>query len=104
MLRSLATELYKDPQGRRITTPDVGPLFDTKPADGDVQTGLVYVVKSLSSDPDIAKLDGHLHKIGFTAGKMEVRIQNAKDDPNFLMAPVAPVATYTLYNVNRAKL
>ena len=65
---------------------------------------MLYVVKSLSSDPEISKYDGLLHKIGFTAGKMEVRIQNAKDDPTFLMAQVHPVATYTLYNINKVKL
>jgi Meiotically up-regulated gene 113 len=104
LLRSLATELYKDPNGRRITTTDMGPLFTDKPVDGDTQTGMIYVVKSLSDDPQILKLDGLLHKIGFTSGKMEIRIQNAKDDPTFLMAPVHPVTTYTLYNIDRVKL
>jgi hypothetical protein len=104
LLRSLATELYKDPNGRRVTSTDVCPLFDEAPLDGDIQTGMIYVVKSLSDDPEIRKLDGLLHKIGFTAGKMEVRIQNAKDDPTFLMAPVHPVATYSLYNIDRVKL
>lgn len=65
---------------------------------------MIYIVKSLSTDPEISKLDGELHKIGFTSGKMEVRIQNAKDDPTFLMASVHPVATYTLYNIDRVKL
>jgi len=65
---------------------------------------MIYVVKSLSNDPEIRKLDGLLHKIGFTVGKMEVRIQNAKDDPTFLMAVVHPVATYTLYNIDRVRL
>jgi hypothetical protein len=104
LLRSLATELYKDPNGRRVTSTDMGPLFDDKPHDGDTQTGMIYVVKSLSDDPEIRKLDGLLHKIGFTSGKMEIRIQNAKDDPSFLMAPVHPVTTYTLYNIDRVKL
>ena len=104
LLRSLATELYKDPNGRRITTTDMGPLFTDTPAAGDAQTGMIYVVKSLSDDPEIRKLDGVLHKIGFTSGKMEVRIQNAKDDPTFLMASVHPVATYTLYNIDRVRL
>lgn len=104
LLRSLATELYKDPNGRRITSTDMGPLFDSSPQEGDTATGMIYVVRSLSSDPEIQKLDGLLHKIGFTSGKMEVRIQNAKDDPTFLMAAVHPVATYTLYNINRVKL
>jgi hypothetical protein len=104
LLRSLATELYKDPNGRRITTTDMGPLFDDKPHHGDTQTGMIYVVKSLSDDPEIRKLEGLLHKIGFTSGKMEIRIQNAKDDPTFLLAPVHPVTTYTLYNIDRVKL
>lgn len=104
LLRSLATELYKDPNGRRVTTTDMGPLFGETPQQGDTQTGMIYVVKSLSSDPEIRRLDGLLHKIGFTSGKMEVRIQNAKDDPTFLMAPVHPVTTYTLYNIDRVKL
>lgn len=104
LLRSLATELYKDPNGRRITTTDMGPLFTDTPAAGDAQTGMIYVVKSLSDDPEIRKLDGVLHKIGFTSGKMDVRIQNAKDDPTFLMASVHPVATYTLYNIDRVRL
>ena len=104
LLRSLATELYKDPNGRRVTSTDMGPLFEDRPAEGDTQTGMIYVVKSLSADPELRKLDGLLHKIGFTAGKMEIRIQSAKDDPTFLMAPVRPVATYTLYNINKVKL
>lgn len=104
LLRSLATELYKDENGRRVSSPDAGPLFDEVPQEGDTQTGMIYVVKSLSQDPEIRKLDGLLHKIGFTSGKMEVRIQNAKDDPTFLMASVHPVATYTLYNINKVKL
>ena len=104
LLRSLATELYKDPNGRRVTTTDMGPLFGDGPQEGDKQTGMIYVVKSLSEDPGIRKYDGLLHKIGFTSGKMDVRIQNAKDDPTFLMAPVRPVTTYTLYNIDRVKL
>jgi hypothetical protein len=104
LLRSLATELYKDSNGRRVTTTDMGPLFDEKPHDGDTQTGMIYVVKSLSGNPEIRKLDGLLYKIGFTSGKMEIRIQSAKDDPTFLMAAVHPVTTYTLYNIDRVKL
>lgn len=104
LLRSLATELYKDANGRRVITADAGPLFDAQIEDGNTATGMLYVVKSLSADPEISKLDGMLHKIGFTSGTMETRTQNAKDDPTFLMAPVHPVRTYTLYNINKVKL
>ncbi len=53
LLRSLATELYKDPNGRRVLDTDAGPLFSEEVEDGDVQTGMIYVIKSLSDDPRI---------------------------------------------------
>lgn len=106
LLRSLATELYKDPNGRRISDPKPGPLFHPPAATSanDRVTGCIYVVKSLSPLPEIQKLDGHLFKIGFTTGKFQDRIANAKDDPTFLMAPVHPVRTYDAINLNPNKL
>jgi len=110
LLRSLATELYKDPNGRRISDPHAGPLFDgNEPVTASVVapteriTGRIYVVRSLSPLPEIAKLDGQLFKIGFTSGSLEDRIRGAKDDPTFLMAPVHPVRSYEAVNMNIAK-
>lgn len=104
LLRSLATELYKDKNGRRVTDPRSGPLF----ADGFQEeprlSGVIYIVKSLSPNPEISKLDGHLFKIGFTSGSMETRIATAKDDATFLLAPVHPVKTFTVYGVNTVKM
>lgn len=54
LLRSLATELYKDPSGRRTSNPESGPLFGSEPSTEIVSapeariTGCIYVVKSLS--------------------------------------------------------
>jgi hypothetical protein len=110
LLRSLATELYKDPAGRRISDPSSGPLFDSEPtteavaAPEDRVTGLIYVVRSLSAEPDIAKLDGHLFKIGVTTGTVEARIAGAADDPTFLLAAVHPVRTFDLVNLNPVKV
>ena len=109
LLRSLATELYKDPNGRRISDPEAGPLFNPEPTTKSVEapegriTGCIYVVKSLSPLPEIARLDGNLFKIGFTSGRFEDRIRNAKDDPTFLLAPVHPVRTYDAINLNTNK-
>jgi hypothetical protein len=109
LLRSLATELYKDPSGRRISSPDAGPLFDGESTTEKVAapnsrvTGCIYVVKSLSTAPEIAELDGHLFKIGFTTGSFEDRIRAAKDDPTFLLAPVHPVRTYDAIDLNTNK-
>jgi|SRR5882724_1318465 len=124
LLRSLAAELYKDGpagRGRRVTSAEAGPLFDeradkrtlgTVSPDADVRqvqpddklAGHIYIVRSLSSDPEIRKLDGHLYKIGFTTGDVQTRISAAKDDPTFLLAPVHPVKTFTVYNLNTAKM
>jgi hypothetical protein len=61
LLRSLATQLYKDPNGRRISDPVVGPLYNPEPTTKTIEvpegrvTGCIYVVKSLSSIPEIAR-------------------------------------------------
>ncbi|MGB8841421.1 MAG: GIY-YIG nuclease family protein, partial [Aliidongia sp.] len=110
LLRSLATELYKDPAGRRISDPSSGPLFGSEPttetvaAPEDRVTGFIYVVRSLSAEPDIKKLDGHLYKIGVTTGTVDARISSAADDPTFLLAPVHPVRTFDLVNLNAVKV
>lgn len=104
LMRSLQRALHKDDAGRRITDPAAGPLFAGESAEGDLASGTIYVVRSKSDHPVIAAHRDVLHKIGVTSGDVERRIANAKLDPTFLMADVEKVATYELYNVNRAKL
>jgi hypothetical protein len=104
LLRSLQRALYKDEAGRRITEPNAGPLFEDQTGDGDQASGTIYVLRSKSDDPVVVANREILHKIGVTGGSVERRIANARLDPTFLMADVEIVATYELYNVNRAKL
>ena len=104
LLRSLQRALYKDEAGRRITEPSAGPLFEDQTGDGDHASGTIYVLRSKSDHPLVAVNREILHKIGVTGGSVERRIANARLDPTFLMADVEIVATYELYNVNRAKL
>ena len=104
LLRSLQRALYKDEAGRRITEPSAGPLFDGQAGDGDQASGTIYVLRSKSEHPLVAANREILHKIGVTGGSVERRIANARLDPTYLMADVEIVATYELYNVNRAKL
>lgn len=104
LLRSLQRALYKDEAGRRITEPSAGPLFDDRTGDGDQSSGTIYVLRSKSDHPLVAANREILHKIGVTGGGVERRIANARIDPTYLMADVEIVATYELYNVNRAKL
>ena len=105
LMRSLQRALYeKHRNGRRITTADLGPLFGNTLEEGDIASGTIYVLRSLSEQPEIAAIRDSLHKIGVTGGRVEDRIANAKGDPTYLYAPVEVVAAWTLVNVNRMKL
>lgn len=104
LLRSLQRALYKDEAGRRITEPSAGPLFDDQTGEGDQASGTIYVLRSKANHPLVVENREILHKIGVTGGSVERRIANARFDPTYLMADVEIVATYELYNVNRAKL
>jgi hypothetical protein len=101
LIRSLQRALYKDENGRRLTAPDFGPLFGSTLEVDDLASGTIYVLESLSTQPEIAALKGNLHKIGVTGGRVEDRIVNAERDPTFLLAPVRIAATWKLANINR---
>ena len=105
--RSLQRALFKDSQGnrgRRITDPSAGPLFSDLTDDDDIESGTIYVLRSMSEHPLVVSNRNILHKIGVTGGSVERRIANARLDPTFLMADVEIIATYELYNINRTKL
>ncbi len=105
LMRSLQRALYeKHRNGRRVTTTDLGPLFGNTLEDGDIASGTIYVLRSLSEQPEIAAIRDSLHKIGVTGGRVEDRIANAKADPTYLYAPVEVVREWPLANVNRRKL
>ena len=104
LLRSLQRGLYKDETGRRITDPIVGPLFGHESQDDDLQSGTIYVLRSKSDHPEVAAHRELIHKIGVTGGSVETRIAQAATDATYLLAEVEIVATYKLFNINRAKL
>ena len=102
--RSLQRALYKDDTGRRLTDPDLGPLFGDALEPDDIETGTIYVLRSQSSHPYVVEHRELIHKIGVTGGKVETRIAGAKKDATFLLADVELVATYKLHNLNRTRL
>lgn len=119
LMRSLQRALNKDRASRRITQPDLGPLFSSaEPASqqqsaplfsdqetaNDTPTGTIYVLRSKSEHPFIAQHRAVIHKIGVTGGDVKTRIANAKYDPTYLLADVEIVATFKLANINRRKL
>lgn len=102
--RSLQRALYKDDTGRRLTDPDMGPLFGDTAEPEDLESGTIYVLRSQSSHPFVAQHRELIHKIGVTGGKVEARLAGADKDATYLLADVVVVATYKLHNLNRIRL
>jgi hypothetical protein len=104
LLRSLQRALNKDKASRRITEPDLGPLFSGTEEADDLPTGHIYVLQSKSDNPFVAQNRSVIHKIGVTGGDVKGRVVNAKKDPTYLLAEVEIVATFKLANINRKRL
>jgi hypothetical protein len=90
LMRSLQRALNKDENSRRIFRPDVdaAPLFSGTIEEGDLQSGTIYVLRSKSDHPFIAKNRAAIHKIGVTGGDVKTRVANARKDPTYLLADV----------------
>jgi hypothetical protein len=104
LLRSLATALYSDENGRRVIKP-IGQILKggvSELEEEDKFSGLVYVLKSLSKEPQIQSIK-NLYKIGFSTGSVEKRIANAKKEATYLMADVKVIATYKCFNMSPKK-
>ncbi len=102
--RSMQRALYKDEAGRRVTEAAAGPLFEDNVSEDDLESGVIYVLRSLSDNPEIAKHRQVIHKIGVTGGSVKKRVSNAKREPTYLFADVEIVQTYKLFNINRRRL
>lgn len=102
--RSLQRALHRDKVARLITEPTAGPLFGDVPEPDDIESGTIYVLRSLSSHPFVSEHRELIHKIGVTGGKVELRIAAAAKDATYLLADVEVVATYKLHNLNRTRL
>lgn len=98
---SLAIRLAEQ-NGRAVIPADHALSLDEL-GDADIETGHIYVLRSLSSDPQIAGLED-LHKIGFSRTPVSQRIKNAIHEPTYLMAPVEVVADYRVYNMRPSAL
>ena len=72
------------------------------PGENDVISGWIYILQSLSDDPDIAGIKD-LYKIGFTRQTVEQRIANARNESTYLFADVRIVKTYQVANIKASK-
>lgn len=71
--------------------------------DNFMPDGYIYVLKSLSTKPEIAQLRD-LYKIGYSRGPVQKRIAHAETEPTYLMAPVEVVAEYAVKDIRASKL
>lgn len=101
---SLQRALYKDDASRRVARDLEGSLFGNMLDQGDVETGVIYVLRSLSEEPFIAENRELIHKIGVTGGSLEKRIANAQYEATYLLAGVEVVREFKLVGINRKKL
>lgn len=105
LLRSLQRAFYNDPAARRLISPQSGQLslggeFEAN----DVESGTIYVLRSLSDHPYVAQHRDLIHKIGVTGGKVESRIAGAEHYATYLLAKVEVIATYKLAGINRSRM
>ncbi len=105
LLRSLQRAFYDDPAARRLVSPESGQLsFGGELEADDVESGTIYVLRSLSDHPYVAQHRNIIHKIGVTGGRVETRIANAENQATYLLAKVEVVATYKLAGINRSRM
>lgn len=98
LLRGLVASLYGR-GGRTVTERD--DTFELK--NDDYVTGYIYVLKSLSTNPQIADIR-NLYKIGFTTTSIKKRLANAENESTYLYAPVKVVAEFQVVNLGAVQL
>ena len=86
-------QLYSsiDSERRKFTAPDV-------------ETGYIYILRTVSDNDVVKRFGGKLYKVGYTSKKVEERIKNAVNEPTYLCAPVVIEETWKCVNINALKL
>lgn len=99
LLRSLAANLYRT--SGKIVTDNIEHVMSGV-SEEDIAGGVVYVLKSLSQDPQITSIKD-LYKVGVTKGAVKKRIANAANESTYLYAPVEIVTAFHIYNLDAGK-
>lgn len=101
MLDTLRKALYENGYTVRENNETTSDYFKARfnATNNDKPTGYIYVLKSLSENPEIKSID-NLYKIGFSTTAVAERIANAENEPTYLNAKVEIVATWKAYNMN----
>lgn len=93
LLRSLASQLYRF--GKQVTDPQEKTVADVEERLGASPVGRVYVLRSLSDDPQLAAFSD-LHKIGSTTQETKSRLAGAESHATFLGAGVEEVVSFEM--------
>jgi len=105
LYRSLGKQLLAN--GHLVTKTEVETakeLFDNVHSlnEEDLETGWIYILKSNSTNKEIASIND-LYKIGYSTVPVPERIKNASKESTYLMADVGIIASYKTYNLNAQK-
>ena len=90
--RSLSMRLYED--GYAVVGTEEDSVYQKLTEDDEIK-GYIYVLRSLSDDPNVQNVKD-LHKIGFSTTPVSDRIKGAENDPTYLMSGVNVVDSYLL--------
>ena len=102
LYRSLAKALYHGGKIVTQTEDQINSGFNKNfsgIAESDELLGHIYVLKSLSENPEI-KIIKDLYKIGFSTVPVKERIANAENETTYLMSAVKTMAVFDLYKKN----
>ncbi|SNS87358.1 T5orf172 domain-containing protein [Anaerovirgula multivorans] len=97
LFRSLYKALLSD--GFGVSEVEEHASQDVQIDENDVQNGYIYVLSSLSNNPQIEGIE-NLYKVGYCKGDVTGRIKNAVNEPTYLMSEVKIVLTVRCYNLN----
>jgi T5orf172 domain. len=106
-IQSLVKAMYEN-DGKIITVDDredaLAAFKESAQNGSDIETGYIYVLRTLSDDEEIKPMANKMYKIGYTSGSVEQRISNAKREATYLCAPVQIVEKIKCLNLNSQKL
>lgn len=103
MLFATFAKIMSTENGRIVTAPERDPK-DFELGSKDVQTGIIYILRSASDDETVTRYGKDLYKVGYTSTTVEDRIKNAVNEPTYLCAPVVVMERWRCQNLNARAL
>ncbi len=100
LFRSLVKLMQAD-ESSRVISSNKDQLFEQE--ENDIVTGHIYVLQSLSKSDEL-KPYKDLHKIGYSKDAPQKRIENAENDPTYLMGKVHLRGSYEIQNISGKKV